>query len=199
MVYDNPIPIEVGLKFRSDVTGFVTGVRFFKSAGTTGTHIGRLWSSNGTKLAEVTFMNETSSGWQSATFSAPAAIQANTTYIISYYIADGNRRLSLSQNFFTSVGVDAPPLHALATGVDGPNGVFSENSVFFGQTYKDTNYWVDLIFDDTPDTIPPTVISVSPTDGATGVFASTNVSIVFSEAMDASSINDFQFRVTRPK
>jgi hypothetical protein len=85
MVYDNPIPIEVGLKFRSDVAGFVTGVRFFKSTGTTGTHIGRLWSSNGTKLAEVTYMNETSAGWQSATFSTPVAIQANTTYIISNY------------------------------------------------------------------------------------------------------------------
>src|SRR5439155_7428357 len=32
--------VEVGLKFRSDVNGYVTGVRFYKGAGNTGTHIG---------------------------------------------------------------------------------------------------------------------------------------------------------------
>ena len=40
--YDDPTPIEMGLKFRSDIPGYVTGVRFFKSPGATGTHkIGR--------------------------------------------------------------------------------------------------------------------------------------------------------------
>ena len=34
-------PVELGVKFRSDADGVVTGVRFYKGAGNTGTHIGQ--------------------------------------------------------------------------------------------------------------------------------------------------------------
>jgi hypothetical protein len=36
--------VEVGVKFRSDVSGKVTGIRFFKSTRNTGTHVGNLWT-----------------------------------------------------------------------------------------------------------------------------------------------------------
>ena len=42
--------IELGLKFKSDVTGSVTGVRFYKDLNNTGIHTGSLWSSSGTLL-----------------------------------------------------------------------------------------------------------------------------------------------------
>ena len=64
--YNNPDPIEMGLKFQTSVPGTVTGVRFFKADGATGTHIGRLWNMSGDMLADVTFTNETASGWQEA-------------------------------------------------------------------------------------------------------------------------------------
>ena len=119
MTYNNPSAIEMGLKFRSSIAGYVTGVRYFKATGSTVTQtIGRLWTTDGTKLAEVTFTNETASGWQTAVFPTPVAIQANTTYIISYYLANGNYRFALSQNFFTSTGVTNGPLTALAEGVE---------------------------------------------------------------------------------
>ena len=196
--YDNPRPIEVGLKFRATIPGYVTGVRFFKLAGATGTHIGHLWTMGGAKLAEVTFTNETASGWQTATFSPPAAIQANTTYIISYYVADGNRRLSISQHYFDTSGVTNGYLQALANGEEGPNGVFSETGGFFNQDNLSSNYWVDLIFDDTappPDTTGPTVTSVSPANNATGVVISSNLSVSFSEAMDAATIVPTSFEL----
>ena len=47
--------VNVGMSFTSSVSGFVTGVRFYKSAANTGTHIGTLWSATGTQLATVTF------------------------------------------------------------------------------------------------------------------------------------------------
>ena len=62
-VTDN-VPIEAGMKFRSYVDGYVTGVRFYKGAANIGTHIGHLWSSAGVMLAEATFQGETASGWQ---------------------------------------------------------------------------------------------------------------------------------------
>ena len=39
--------IEVGVKFRADQAGFITGIRFYKGSGNTGTHVGSLWSASG--------------------------------------------------------------------------------------------------------------------------------------------------------
>src|SRR5262249_2097849 len=44
-------PIEVGVKFTADVSGFVSGIRFYKSAANTGVHMGSLWTSTGQLLA----------------------------------------------------------------------------------------------------------------------------------------------------
>ncbi len=57
-------PVELGIRFYSDTAGYITGIRFYKSAANTGTHIGNLWSSTGTLLATATFTSETASGWQ---------------------------------------------------------------------------------------------------------------------------------------
>ena len=52
-------------------------------------------------------------------------------------------------------------------------------TTFPSSTFNATNYWVDVVFSDTgttpPDTTPPTVSSVSPAAGATGVATSTAV------------------------
>src|SRR5690348_16563444 len=44
------VRIEVGVKFQSEVAGDVTGIRFYKSTTNTGTHVGNLWSADGTLL-----------------------------------------------------------------------------------------------------------------------------------------------------
>jgi hypothetical protein len=136
--------VEVGMKFKSDVSGFVTGVRFYKYSANTGTHIGHLWSSTGTLLGTVTFTGETASGWQQATFATPIAITANTTYIVSYHMNGG--RYATTNSGFTSA-VDKPPLHAIANGTSA-NGVYvyGTNSAFPNQTFNATNYWVDVVF-----------------------------------------------------
>ena len=82
--------VELGVKFTADTSGFVTGVRFYKSAPNTGTHTGSLWSSTGTLLATANFTNETSSGWQQVTFSSPVAVTAGTTYVASYHTTTGH-------------------------------------------------------------------------------------------------------------
>ena len=60
---------ELGLNITPSVDGFITGVRFYKSAANTGTHTGSLWSSTGQRLATATFTAETASGWQEVRFS----------------------------------------------------------------------------------------------------------------------------------
>src|ERR1700687_3222828 len=55
--------VELGVKFRADSNGYITGIRFYKASANTGTHVGNLWTSTGTLLATATFTSETASGW----------------------------------------------------------------------------------------------------------------------------------------
>ncbi|MCB9113237.1 MAG: DUF4082 domain-containing protein, partial [Anaerolineales bacterium] len=141
-------PIEVGVKFQATEAGYITGIRFYKEASNTGTHVGHLWASDGTQLADATFTGETSFGWQEVYFSSPVQIQANTTYVASYYSSGGG--YSYDDQYFTA-SFNNPPLRALTDGEDGPNGVYTYGaSAFPTQTYQSANYWVDVIFDTTP-------------------------------------------------
>jgi hypothetical protein len=158
--------LELGVKFRSDADGYITGVRFYKGPGTTGTHTGSLWSSAGTRLATATFVSETASGWQQVSFSSPVAVTAGTTYVATYYSPTG--AYVYSEGFFATAGVDSPPLHALANGADGMNGLYVYGaSGFPRQSYNSANYWIDVVFatsPTTPTTVPgPTTTTTSTT------------------------------------
>ena len=137
--------VELGLKFKSDVAGTITGVRFYKGSQNTGTHTGHLWTRTGTLLATVKFTGETASGWQQANFATPVSIKANTTYIVSYYAPKGH--YSGDNGYFSANGVDNGPLHALANSISA-NGVYKYGPVgsFPNQTYQASNYWVDVVF-----------------------------------------------------
>ena len=91
-------PLEVGVKFRSSAAGRITGVRFYKGATNTGTHVGHLWTGTGTLLATATFTNETATGWQEVAFSSPVTITAGTTYVASYYAPRGN--YAVNEDYF---------------------------------------------------------------------------------------------------
>jgi hypothetical protein len=138
--------VELGVKFKSDIAGKITGIRFYKATANTGTHVGNLWSSAGTKLATATFTNESASGWQQVNLTTPVAITSNTVYVVSYHVTVGH--YSEDDNYFASKGVDNPPLHALTNGVSGGNGVYSygTSSIFPNSTYLTANYWVDVVF-----------------------------------------------------
>jgi len=141
-------PIEVGVKFRSDTPGYVTGLRFYKGAANTGTHVGHLWSATGALLATATFVNETASGWQTVALATPIAIDADTTYVASYHSPDGG--FAFSSAYF-GAAVVSPPLRALANGEAGSNAVFAYGpSSFPTQSFNASNYWVDIVFDEEP-------------------------------------------------
>ncbi|HMP81615.1 MAG TPA: DUF4082 domain-containing protein [Verrucomicrobiota bacterium] len=182
--------VELGLKFRSSVNGNITGIRFYKAAGNTGTHVGNVWNTNGTLLGSVEFTSETASGWQQQAM-PPVAIEANTTYIVSYHAPNGG--YSLDFGYFASSGVDNSPLRALADGEDGPNGVYAYGTgdIFPNQSFNSANYWVDVVFVEelTQDTTPPQVSSVSPVNAASSVSLSSAVTVNFNEAMDSATIN----------
>jgi hypothetical protein len=136
--------VELGVKFKADHNGTIVGIRFYKSAANTGTHVGSLWTTTGTLLGQATFTNESESGWQSVTFSTPVAVTAGTTYVASYFAPKGHYAV-------TSRGLDAPvdngPLHTIADPISG-NGVYaySSASAFPSNSYNASNYWVDVLY-----------------------------------------------------
>ena len=153
--------VELGVKFTADTGGSITGIRFYKAAANTGTHIGSLWTAGGTLLASATFTNETTSGWQTVTFSNPVAIAAGTTYVAGYLAPNGHYSVNASG---LSSSVDNPPLHAVANGTS-PDGLYaySATSAFPTSTFNASNYWVDVMF--TPVPAPGQVTGVSATAG----------------------------------
>jgi hypothetical protein len=188
-VPDDPIfeqdndAVELGLKFRSEVNGLITGVRFYKGgAANGGPHVGHLWTSTGTLLGAVTFSNETESGWQQAFFLTPIQITADTVYVVSYFAPRGNYAVTL--NYFPSPFQDNPPLHALGEG----NGVFfyGPQGGFPNGSSSGVNYFVDVIFTD--GQAAPQVLSVNPAPGVAGVSTGVAPTASFSEPLDTATV-----------
>ena len=189
--------VELGVKLWSDVAGTIIGIRFYKGCLNRGAHIGNLWTSNGTRLATVTFSNETVSGWQQALFGVPVAIASNTVYVASYHANRGY--YSADIDYFKGKGVDNPPLHALTDGVSGGNGVYAygASGAFPTKTWNAANYWVDVFFV-TNGTSILTNIAVTPVNPtipsgamrqftATGIYSDGSARNVTSQAIWTSS------------
>ncbi|HEY7090888.1 MAG TPA: N,N-dimethylformamidase beta subunit family domain-containing protein, partial [Tepidisphaeraceae bacterium] len=186
----DPSAVEVGVKFQSDVAGTISGIRFYKDASNTGTHVGHLWTSAGQLLSSATFTGETISGWQQVSFSTPVAILANTTYIASYYAPVGH--YAGDGGYFASGGVDSGPLHALADAAGGGNGVYRyvTGGGFPNSTYNASNYWVDVVFNSTTQsTTPPAVIGETPLPSAADVPQNAPITVTFSKSVQPGSIS----------
>jgi hypothetical protein len=150
--FGQPNAIEVGMKFRVDLPGHITGVRFYKADRNRGPHIAHLWRSDGTLLASASFTDETQAGWQTAHFATPIAVKPGNVYVVSYYAPHGHTAGDIwgFDDFMwtNSHGVNNPPLHALwDRDPSGPNGVSLPGTSGFPTTsYLATNYWVDPIY-----------------------------------------------------
>lgn len=158
--------VQLGVRFRPQTNGTITGVRFYKSALNTGTHTGTLWTAGGSELATGTFTNETSSGWQALTFSSPVPVTAGTAYVASYRAPRGH--YADTSLFFDYRDHVAAPLTALRSFGSSYNGVWGLREDFPDRTYNLDNYWVDVLFTTTGgDTTPPVVSGTNATTGAT--------------------------------
>jgi Domain of unknown function (DUF4082) len=164
-------PVSLGLRFSSDVPGVITGIRFYKGPHNTGTHVGNLWSSTGTRLATVTFSTETASGWQQATFASPVSIVANTTYVISYFAPKG---FYAWDQDYPWANLNARPLHVSG---DAP-GVFAYGpaSTFPSNMWNGGNYWVDLV-----------LVPSAPSSGAPSTPSSLSTSYTISGSVSGSA------------
>lgn len=187
---DNTTGIELGMKFKSNVNGYISAVRFYKGSLSNGTFTGHIWASNGNSLAVATLNVSSGSGWQQINLSTPLAITANTTYVVSYHSPSGY--YPITNPSFSSAFINGP-LRGLANGEDGPNGVYNYTATpaFPSSNYQSSNYWVDVVFDTAivADVTPPIVVSTVPANSATGVSIGSSVVINFSENVDTATLN----------
>ncbi len=141
---NDPLPVELGVKFTADADGLITGLRFYKGLQNTGPHVADLWSSDGTLLATATFTGETASGWQQVNFATPVSITAGATYVASYHTS-GN--YSADSNYFAN-----PVVSGDLTAPTAGNGVYAygANDTFPTNNYNSANYWVDIVYTKSP-------------------------------------------------
>ncbi|WP_309135063.1 DUF4082 domain-containing protein [Cellulomonas sp.] len=177
---------ELGLRFTPTASGYVTGVRFYKGAGNTGTHTGTLWSATGTPLASAVFGSETASGWQTTTFTSAVPVTAGTTYVVSYTAPNGH--YATEADAFWYRGVTAPPLSVPGGYGTPPPGVHGAPGRFPTSSWKSSHYFVDPVFSLT-DTTPLTAAPVSPVAGASSVPVGATVRAVLSKAASNVSLS----------
>ncbi|WP_422923925.1 DUF4082 domain-containing protein [Singulisphaera sp. PoT] len=202
--------VEVGVKFQSDVGGYVTGVRFYKGPLNIGTHVAHIWAANdtlqfgpcpgcncgavcflkfsaGALIASATFTSESASGWQEVTFAQPVLIMPNTTYVVSYTAPSGG--YAYTGGYFANSGVDSGVLHASASGLVGGNGVFGAPGAFPSNSYNSANYWVDPVFSNSlGDHTAPTIVATTPHASDNNVSPASSVTVTFSETVDPGSV-----------
>jgi hypothetical protein len=150
-------PYELGTEFTSSVSGGITAIRFWKSSSETGQHIGHIWSASGQLLASVTFTSETASGWQQQSLPSPLGIAANTAYVVS--VNSGSNAYYAA----TTSGLVSQVVNQDLSTVLGNNGVYGPPGQFPTTSYKQSNYFRDIIFSagSTPVSAQP-AISVVP-------------------------------------
>ena len=141
-------PIELGMKFRTDVNGEVSAIRFYRDIPIHSGYVAHLWSATGRLLgAGVAVEGQgPTPGWQTIQLYPPVPIVAGQTYIASYYASQG--QYTVSENYFTQTTIRNGPLYLLSDGEDGGNGVYiyGAGGGFPTETYQASNYWVDVIF-----------------------------------------------------
>ncbi|CCH31131.1 DUF4082 domain-containing protein [Actinosynnema sp. NPDC047251] len=135
-------PYELGLRFTPGVDGQVTGVRFYKGIGNTGTHTGSLWTTTGTQLATGTFTGESASGWQTLTFATPVTVTAGTAYVVSYFAPNGHYSHDPSLTSRWLFPVNTPQLGGVASVYGNGTGF---PTIATNGNYG-PNYWVDVVF-----------------------------------------------------
>jgi hypothetical protein len=164
--------VTLGVGFTVGYPGTITALKFFKGQGNGGTHVGTLWNDTGTALATVEFTNESASGWQKATLSAPVTVQPGVRYVVSYRATQG--RYSATPATFAQE-YSRGPLTVAASGA-----VFTYSNAFPTQA-STTDYGVDVVFQPLGDS--PVMTNSTPAAGAAAVAANAPISATFSGAI----------------
>lgn len=126
---------EVGTRFYTTQEGCVTGLRFWRAPGETGTNTLRLWTYMGVQLGRGSVSS--GSGWQYVYFSGFACLDTESYYIVS---VNTNTRQAWTPNAFGGRKIINGPLVADGGYYGQPKGTMPANP-------SSSNFFVDVVFD----------------------------------------------------
>ena len=151
----NSADFEIGVLFTIDSAvspggGYVHGVKFHKQPLNTGTHVAHLWEVTGAVLHRTeTFVDETAgandaTGWQSQLFTTQGSykVDPDTEYIVSY---TNNKNYS-----FTASGLAAGLTVSPIVVPSGSPARWNATLSTFPSSSNGHNYWIDVIWSETP-------------------------------------------------
>jgi len=134
-----PWSYELGVRVTVTAPTSLAAIRFYKDPKETGTHTGKVWSSNGTLLASTVFSGESASGWQQQSLATPLQLQPGTTYVVS---------VNLNAYFvLTNSGLQSQITSGVLQSLTDKNGVYGSAAGVFPDTGSPSkaNYFVDLV------------------------------------------------------
>ena len=196
---NDPGAVELGVKFRSDINGYITGIRFYKGANNTGTHIGNLWTSRGHAAGHRDVHqrdgDRLAAGHASPT---PVAITANTVYVASYFAPNGG--YAGDNSVLRSRGRGQPAAACTARRRERrqrrlplrPEQRLPRRDRTRPPTTGSTSCSRRR---SAPTRRRRSVTTVTPANGATGVASGTTVTAVFSEPLDPATIGTGTFEL----
>lgn len=203
--FDDTGTTELGVKVRPSTNGYISSLRFYKPIiSSETTHTGNIWNSSGTKLATVTFTNESEYGWQEARLSTPLRVYEDQLYILSYgtttstYVA--------SQGALTGTTLGGGYLKAYAdqasennaTGSGTRNGVFTTTAGNYpgsGST-NGSYYWIDAVFSVASNPNLPLEVGVTqPKADAVGISRTQAITAKFNRPIDTATVTNSTFRL----
>jgi Domain of unknown function (DUF4082) len=160
------LPLTLGVKFQSSTDGYISGIRFYRGNASNRAYSVALWTESGELIGEGTVNQELASlpgnTWlevpllkNSARVRVP--VKANTTYIASYYCVSGAypyEHFGLDNDIIKNheLGGTLKALGGITYGGDGvykyatPNTTSLFLNEFPSQAYRNSNYFVDVVF-----------------------------------------------------
>ena len=116
--------VELGVKFRTDVAGFITGIRFYKGTGNTGHACRQPLDRGGTAAGDGDLHQRDRHRLAASQLSQPGGDRPPTR---STSPPTSRRTVTTPATTITSrtAGVDNGPVHLLQDGVSGGNGVYA--------------------------------------------------------------------------
>lgn len=132
--------VELGVQLTTDRDITVQAIRYYRGTDPGAPGTGSLWSADGARLATVEFSPASGTGWQTALLDTPVPLAASTTFTVSRYAPDGGYAYT-SSGYGTSVTNGA-----LSLAGDNGRFVYGSGGTAPSQTWRATNYYVDLLF-----------------------------------------------------
>lgn len=200
---DEASGIEVGVKVKPAVHGYITALRFYKPIiSTQTTHTATIWNASGSSLATVTFANETNYGWQEAALASPLEVNAGQLYVVSYYAPDGIYQVTVG-GMASNLGDDLVAYandssENAASGSGNRNGAFRSASTGYPNSGSASGnyYWIDAVFSASPTPDYPLSVAVTqPTTNAIGIARNKPITATFNRPLDGSTVTNSTFRL----